>query len=149
MQLLHQLLIMIFDVNQSDPLPIYRQIERQVVDGVLQGELEPGEKLPSHRDLAKRLVVAPLTVKKAYDTLEANGFIVTRRGLGTFVSESIPHASAPERRRRLSEQAKRLVLDALAAAMSWSELRELLEETERDLGTKLERARRKKVHERH
>jgi len=135
---------MIFDVNQNDPLPIYRQIERQVIDGVLQGKLEPGEKLPSHRELAQRLVVAPLTVKKAYDTLEAQGYIGTRRGLGTFVCDTIPRASAAERKRRLEEQARRLVLDAQAAGMSWSELRKLIDETERDLGFRLGRARRRK-----
>ena len=61
-------------VNPSDELPIYRQIMRQIVEAIAGGRLKTGEKLPSHRELSERIVVAPLTVKKAYDELEALGF---------------------------------------------------------------------------
>jgi DNA-binding transcriptional regulator YhcF (GntR family) len=54
-------------VNPSGELAIYRQIMRQIVEGIAAGRLKPGEKLPSHRELSEQIVVAPLTVKKAYD----------------------------------------------------------------------------------
>jgi len=130
---------MIFTVNTSDPLPIYRQIERQVIDAVLQGKLAAGEKLPSHRDLASRLVVAPLTVKKAYDTLEAQGIVETRRGMGTFVCGSLPRLCTSERKDRLKERAERLVLEAKAAGASWQEVLEVLRNAENDLNTRLDR----------
>jgi GntR family transcriptional regulator len=75
-----------FHVAPGDDAPIYRQVVRQVVEGVAYGSLQAGERLPSLRELAKSLVVAPLTVKKAYDVLGADGVVETRRGLGTFVN---------------------------------------------------------------
>ncbi|MBV9083318.1 MAG: GntR family transcriptional regulator, partial [Acidobacteriaceae bacterium] len=57
-------------VSASDELPIYRQLMRQITDAIAVGRMKGGEKLPSHRELAEQLVIAPLTVKKAYDELE-------------------------------------------------------------------------------
>lgn len=130
---------MIFTINPSDPLPIYRQIERQVIDAVLQGRLSPGGKLPSHRELAQQLVVAPLTVKKAYDTLEGQEIIETKRGLGTFIRNPLPRISAGERRHRLKEIAERLLLEAKGSDLSWQALLEILDESDRQLDTRLKR----------
>ncbi len=77
-------------VNPAGELSIYRQIMRQITEAIAGGRLQPGDKLPSHRDLAEQLVIAPLTVKKAYDELEAGGYIETQRGRGTFVSGTVP-----------------------------------------------------------
>ena len=79
-----------FHVTAGSELPIFRQIVRQVVDAVAGGKLKPGDKLPSHRALAAELVVAPLTVKRAYDELERQGHIHTLRGQGTFITDASP-----------------------------------------------------------
>lgn len=76
---------MFFRINTSDTAPLYRQLVRQVRDAVAAGKLRPGDRLPSHRELARDLVINHLTVKQAYDTLEADGIICTERGRGTFV----------------------------------------------------------------
>jgi len=68
-------------------IPIYRQIVAGVADSVASGRLGPGDRLPSQRELAQQLVVAPLTVKKAYDLLERQGVVTTRHGSGTFVAQ--------------------------------------------------------------
>jgi GntR family transcriptional regulator len=81
---------MLFTINPNDGLPIYRQIMRQVKHAVASGRLAPGDKLPSQRDLASELVVNHLTVKKAYEVLEAEGIIATERGRGTFVAAGVP-----------------------------------------------------------
>jgi len=81
---------MLFTINPNDGLPIYRQIMRQVKHAVASGRLAPGDKLPSQRDLASELVVNHLTVKKAYEVLEAEGLIATERGRGTFVAAGVP-----------------------------------------------------------
>ena len=81
---------MLFTINPSDGLPIYRQIVRQVKHAVASGRLAAGDKLPSQRDLAGELVVNHLTVKKAYEVLEADGIIATERGRGTFVTARVP-----------------------------------------------------------
>lgn len=98
-------------ITPGDDAPIYRQIVRQVVEGVASGTLEPGARLPSIRVLSKKLVVAPLTVKKSYDELDAQGLIETRRGQGTFVRAEVvlSNRAATERLRPL---ARRLLLQA-------------------------------------
>ena len=78
---------MLLRVNPGDSEPIFRQIERQIRDAVASGRLSPGDKLPSHRQLAVELVVNHLTVKRAYDELEREGLIATSRGLGTYVAD--------------------------------------------------------------
>ncbi len=59
------------------------------------GKLKSDNRLASHRELAERLVIAPLTVKKAYDELEAIGFIETQRGRGTFVCAGCRDSTRP------------------------------------------------------
>ena len=88
-------------VHPSGELPIYRQIMRQIAEAIAGGRLKPGDKLDSHRDLAEQLVIAPLTVKKAYDELEALGYIETQRGRGTFVCAKLPPVSLEEQREQM------------------------------------------------
>lgn len=71
--------------NQSDQ-PIYQQIKDQIRDAILVGELEEGKALPSIRALANDLRVSVLTTRRVYDELEAEGFITTRAGKGSFVA---------------------------------------------------------------
>jgi len=71
-------------IQPADDVPIYRQIIRQVQEALASGRLRAGERLPSQRELAQQVAVSPLTVKKAYDELEREGVIETRRGQGTF-----------------------------------------------------------------
>ncbi|MCL4160315.1 UNVERIFIED_CONTAM: hypothetical protein GTU68_015769 [Idotea baltica] len=131
-------------IQPSDELPIYKQIVRQVREGIASGRIAPGEKLPSHRELAQRLVIAPLTVKKAYDTLELESAIETRRGQGTFVSATPPIASRADLRERLRGAVRRLLTDAWASGMALDELNSLIQEehdraqAERQSNTKTE-----------
>ena len=73
-----------------DAGPIYLQIGIRVREQLARGDLAPGEKLPSARDLAARLSVNPNTVAHAFERLEADGVIETKRGLGTFIREDAP-----------------------------------------------------------
>lgn len=68
--------------------PIYEQIVAQLIGAIARGDLDPGEKIPSVRDLAQGLKTAPNTVVHAYQELEREGLIETRRGQGTFVTTS-------------------------------------------------------------
>ena len=72
--------------NTSDP-PIYQQIKNQIKDAILHGELKEGEMLPSIRSLASDLHVSVLTTRRVYDELEAEGFITTKAGKGSFVAK--------------------------------------------------------------
>lgn len=82
-------------ISSHNPTPIYRQIVDQIETMILVGGIQPGEPLPSLRQLAEELMTSIITTKRAYAELEAEGLIVTRPGLGTFVAE----VSADTRRR--------------------------------------------------
>jgi GntR family transcriptional regulator len=77
-------------INPNNGDPIYLQLVRQIQEAVASGRLKAGDRVPSHRDLAVQLTVNSLTVKRAFDELERLGLLTTRRGLGTFVVESLP-----------------------------------------------------------
>ena len=67
--------------------PIYDQISSQIKAQIIAGTLRPGEALPSIRGLAKDLKISVITTKRAYDELEAQGFVTTVAGKGCFVAE--------------------------------------------------------------
>ena len=118
-----------FVIAAGSELPIYRQLMRQITDAIAGGRLRPGDRLGSQRELAERLVISPLTVKKAYDELEREGLIRSERGRGTFVSQSASRADATEQRERLRDEARRLLHRARLAGMSYEDLSGLLAET--------------------
>jgi DNA-binding transcriptional regulator YhcF (GntR family) len=120
-------------VNSGDELPIYRQIMRQITDAIAGGRLRPGERLPSHRDLAEQLVIAPLTVKKAYDELERQGLIDMQHGRGTFVRETVPEPDAARSRERLRDAAQRLLSQAALAGVPFAAVVDLLEEMQKGM----------------
>ena len=122
-----------FQVAPGDELPIYRQLVRQVVEAVAGGRLKPGDKLPSHRELGTSLVIAPLTVKKAYDELERSGYVKSERGRGTFVSDAPPQMAKPEREARLVEEVRQLASQAQRLGVSPEDLVRLVEREARRL----------------
>ena len=120
-------------VNPADALPIYRQIMLQIQEALAAGRLRPGDKLASHRDLAEQAVIAPLTVKKAYDELEALGFIETQRTRGTFVCSRLPRAKLTNQRAQLRDAARRMLTQAYLAGIGLDEVVEVLKEADDDL----------------
>ena len=75
-------------INNSSMIPIYTQIIQQVKAQIASGSLKENDALPSVRTLSAELKISALTVKKAYDELESEGFVVTVHGKGTYVSGS-------------------------------------------------------------
>ena len=120
-------------INPAGELSIYRQIMRQITEAIAGGRLKPGDKLPSHRDLAEQIVVAPLTVKKAYDELESGGFIETQRGRGTFVAESAPRPDAVEAPAQLKAAARNLLAQAYLSGLGMREATAALRDAEREM----------------
>lgn len=74
-------------LSNSSSVPIYKQIATQIKDQIIAGTLNPGQPLPSIRALAKDLRISVITTKRAYDELEADGFLYTVAGKGCFVAE--------------------------------------------------------------
>ncbi|MCX6096108.1 MAG: GntR family transcriptional regulator [Candidatus Bipolaricaulota bacterium] len=107
--------------------PIFQQIAQNVRRSLARGDLVPGEKLPSARELAQHLGVNPNTVVHAYGKLEAEEVIETRRGLGTFVREDAPVAATREAlvqsaARRFVDEVRRLGLSDKAAIAALKEV---------------------------
>jgi GntR family transcriptional regulator len=97
----------------GDPRPIIRQITDGVKRLVAGGELQAGDALPSVRGLAQQLSINPNTVAKAYAELTAEGWLLSRAGLGLFVAEQRQRLSDAERARRLDEAVDRFVGDVI------------------------------------
>ncbi len=124
----------------GDELPIYRQIMRQITDAIAGGRLHRGDKLPSQRDLAEQLVISPLTVKKAYDELERENIIETRRGRGTFVDAATRAVDPARQLSRLRGDVRRLLIQAHLASVPLADVRRLLSEVDKEI--KAERSAR-------
>ena len=75
-------------LNHSSMVPIYEQLMEQIKSDIINSSLKEGEALPSVRSLAGELRISALTVKKAYDKLEGEGFVTTIHGKGTYVTAS-------------------------------------------------------------
>ena len=73
-------------LTNTSTKPIYEQITSQIKELILNGELKPGDPMPSMRKLAKDLHVSVITTQRAYDDLVRDGFIITIPAKGTFVS---------------------------------------------------------------
>lgn len=97
----------------GDPRPIARQIVDGVKRLIAAGDLLSGDILPSVRGLAQQLSINPNTVAKAYAELTAEGWLLSRTGLGLFVAEQRQRLSDAERERRLNEAVDRFVSDVI------------------------------------
>jgi len=80
----------------SSEVPVYRQLATQVVLAILSGELKPGDRLPSTRDLARRFGLHPNTISAGYRQLEGEGWVEARHGSGVYVRRQKDPAPTPE-----------------------------------------------------
>jgi GntR family transcriptional regulator len=99
-------------IDPDSPLPVYAQIEEQMVRLIAAGTFPAGEKLPSVRALGVALRVNPLTVSKAYARLADRGLVRTERGRGVFVNVGPSSSSKKERERSLAGTVDRLLTEA-------------------------------------
>ncbi len=114
-------------INKSSMTPVYEQLVEQIRQKITSGDLPEGEGLPSVRSLAGELGISALTVKKAYDRLEAEGMVVTVHGKGTYVA-AVSTSMAEEARRRAAEEEMTLAVSrARLAGLTKEEIREILE----------------------
>ncbi len=72
-------------ISNSRSVPIYEQIKSSIIEQIMSGVLKENEMLPSIRSLASDIRISVMTIKKAYDELEQDGYIVTVQGKGSFV----------------------------------------------------------------
>ena len=110
-------------INHSSMVPIYEQLVDQIKTMILNEELKPGEGLPSVRVLAKELKISALTVKKAYDALEAEGFTITVHGKGTYVAEANRDAKLQEQQKEIEAEFERVIGKARRYGMAEDDIR--------------------------
>lgn len=119
-------------INNSSMQPIYEQIVEQIKTQILHGELQGEDPLPSVRVLARDLKISALTVKKAYDALEEEGFVVTVHGKGSFVAAANRALLEEGWRREVEEGFDAAVRRGRSRGMADEELREIFELVLRD-----------------
>ena len=112
-------------INNLSMQPIYDQIGSQIKAAIMQGKLKEEDMLPSVRGLAKDLRVSALTVKKAYDALEEQGFIVTVHGKGSFVACANQDLMLEEKRKEVEMDMEMLIRKGRSCGISDEELKEL------------------------
>jgi len=113
-------------IANSSPDPIYEQILRQVKAQIIAGDLREGEALPSIRKLAQDLQISVITTKRAYDELEAEGFIDTVAGKGTFVAAQNAEFLREKRMKVVEEKLAEAVSEAQMMGLGYLQLSEML-----------------------
>jgi len=107
--------------------PLQGQISRQIRARILAGGLPAGETLPSIRALARAQQVSVITVQRAYEALEREGLIHSRRGKGFFISELRDQRRKDMAEQRLIQKMAPLVADARSEGLSKAEIKEVFE----------------------
>lgn len=115
-----------FVCDTTSRTPIYRQLIEQVRSAVARGRLQPGERLPSVRQLSRELVVNPNTIARAYTELEREGTLITQQGRGVFVAEPRNDLTKRARQKQLDERLDQLITDAVHLGFTADEFLALL-----------------------
>ena len=114
-------------INSSSMVPIYEQIMDQIKAQITAGDLRENDVLPSVRTLAKDLKISALTVKKAYDNLEQEGYTVTVHGKGTYVAAADTDRMLEEQRREVESDLEKAVEKGRRCGLKDEEIRELFD----------------------
>jgi len=108
-------------------VPIYEQIVDQIKKMICNGELKENDILPSVRILSKELKISALTVKKAYDNLESEGFTITVHGKGTYVAASNSELLLEEQKKELEADLEQAIQKGRRCGISDEDIRSLFE----------------------
>ena len=119
---------MILNLSDLSDEPLHAQISRQIRAKILAGELDGGAALPSIRGLAKGQRVSVITVQRAYDDLEREGLLHSRRGKGFWVAPIPNGRKNTMAEERFADALKKLVAHATAEGLSKAEMRRILDE---------------------
>ncbi len=96
-------------INNSSNDPIYLQIKNQIKSQIISGGLQVGDKLPSIRFMAKELRISMITAKRAFDELEAEGFIDSVQGKGNFVARQNKELIREEYLKKIEERIQDII----------------------------------------
>ena len=114
-------------LNNSSMIPVYEQLVAQIKQAIINGNLAEGAILPSVRSLSAELRISALTVKKAYDKLEEESFVVTVHGKGTYVAATDRQLAVEARRKAVEDDFAAAVQRAKSMGLEDKEIREIVE----------------------
>jgi GntR family transcriptional regulator len=115
-------------IDPNSHVPIYLQIVAGIRAAIAAGVYRPGEMLPSLRTLAMELVVNPNTVQKAYDELEREGLIFSRRGAGIFVAKRASQSAQSQAEETVHDIFRNGIQEARAANMPVERIHEVFDD---------------------
>lgn len=114
-------------ISTSSMVPIYEQIIDQIKTMIRKEELKQNDQLPSVRALSKELKISALTVKKAYDELEREGFTVTVHGKGSYVVAANTELMMEEQRKEVEQDLEQAILKGRRFGISDEDIKTLFE----------------------
>ena len=114
-------------INTSSMVPIYEQIIDQIKTMIRKQELKQNNQLPSVRALSKELKISALTVKKAYDELEKEGFTVTIHGKGSYVTAANTELMMEEQKKEVEQDLEQAILKGRRFGISDEDIKTLFE----------------------
>ncbi|OUO75235.1 GntR family transcriptional regulator [Blautia sp. An249] len=114
-------------ISNTSDRPLYQQIKDQIKDAILKNELVEGDPLPSIRSFANDLQVSVLTIRRVYEELEQEGFVVSQVGIGTFVSASNIELLRDTKRRLVEQKMQDMLQTAKSLNISKDELNAMMD----------------------
>ncbi len=96
-------------ISNSSSIPIYEQIKNSIIKQIMEEELKEDEAIPSIRNLAQDIKISVMTIKKAYDELEQEGYIISRQGKGTFVAPKNTELAKEKAKKDIEEYLSKIV----------------------------------------
>ena len=114
-------------ISNTSDIPLYQQIKDQIKDAILKNELVEGDPLPSIRSFAIDLHVSVLTIRRVYEELEQEGFVVSQVGIGTFVSASNAELLRDTKRRLVEQKMQDMIQTAKSLNISKDELNAMMD----------------------
>jgi GntR family transcriptional regulator len=124
---------MVLRIQPDGPAPLYEQIVAQIVYGVAAGVTPAGATLPSIREVAKQVLVNPNTVARAYQELERQGVLLSRRGLGMEVAPDAPRRCQELRASLVRTRLGAALREAASSGLAPDQIRQLVDEELRAL----------------
>ena len=96
-------------ISNSSSIPIYEQIKNSIIKQIMDDELKEDEAIPSIRNLAQAIKISVMTIKKAYDELEQEGYIISKQGKGTFVAPKNNDLAKDKAQKEIEEHISKIV----------------------------------------
>ncbi len=123
---------MFITLSNTNPDPLYKQVKDQIINAIVTGDIKEDELLPSIRAMANELKISVITIKRAYADLENEGYIITRPGLGSFVTSINKESLRKEKNDEIREKLKEIVTEARKYYIETEDIIKILEDLEEE-----------------